>query len=106
MCAWQGHALAVRCVGFRQSPAMFPALLASLQQNTPGWSSVCALAAWSTRCPAGVAAQHGILIKSAEALEKMSGLSAVVFDKASQPWAGGWGLVCLPAHAEFRTGMA
>ncbi|KAL4449504.1 hypothetical protein ABPG77_007148 [Micractinium sp. CCAP 211/92] len=29
----------------------------------------------------GVAAQHGILIKSAEALEKMSGLSAVVFDK-------------------------
>ncbi|KAL4443875.1 hypothetical protein ABPG75_011612 [Micractinium tetrahymenae] len=29
----------------------------------------------------GVAAQNGILIKSAEALEKMSGLSAVVFDK-------------------------
>jgi P-type E1-E2 ATPase len=28
-----------------------------------------------------VAAQHGVLIKSAEALEKMSGLGAVVFDK-------------------------
>lgn len=38
-------------------------------------------------CPrAGVAAQHGVLIKSAEALEKMSGLAAVVFDKAS--WCG------------------
>ncbi|KAL4856926.1 putative copper-transporting ATPase 5 [Chlorella vulgaris] len=29
----------------------------------------------------GVAAQHGILIKSAEALEKMSGLGTIVFDK-------------------------
>lgn len=33
-------------------------------------------------CPsAGVAAQHGILIKSAEALEKMAGLRHIVFDK-------------------------
>lgn len=30
---------------------------------------------------AGVAAQHGILIKSAEALEKMAGLRHIVFDK-------------------------
>ena len=29
----------------------------------------------------GVAAQHGILIKSAEALEKMAGLRHIVFDK-------------------------
>lgn len=37
----------------------------------------------SAPCPhiTGVAAQHGILIKSAEALEKMAGLHHIVFDK-------------------------
>lgn len=78
--------------GKRLAAASLQAWRAAVHQGTTAGSTALVLPCISADtqdqqadCPpsrsAGVAAQHGILIKSAEALEKMAGLRHVVFDK-------------------------
>ena len=52
---------------------------------------------------AGVAAQNGILIKSAEALEKAASLAAIVFDKTGTLTEGHPSVVdCLLVNSKVR----